>query len=66
MVASTSVPDSILSKNDLSILYHYIRESVMARFIWITHIEVKLNPADVFTKLLASGIKKPHIKITIY
>jgi Reverse transcriptase (RNA-dependent DNA polymerase) len=58
VLANTAIPESILKKKSQSIAYHFVREGC-ARDEWRTaYVNTHLNPADLLTKLLPSGVKR--------
>jgi hypothetical protein len=58
VLASCSIPDSILKKKSQSIAYHFVREGA-ARDEWRTsYVNTHDNEADLLTKLLPSGEKR--------
>ena len=59
---NTTIPESILKKKSQSLCYHYVREGV-ARNEWRTgYIKSMENPADLFTKPLASTKRQGLIR----
>ena len=66
VVTRMSVPTFTLEKNNLSICYHAVIESVAAGIHRIVHISGEFNPADLITKLLTAAVKWPHIGRIFY
>ena len=64
---NTSVPDSMLKKKSNSIAYHFVREGV-AKDEWRTsYVKTTLNPADLFTKALRSGLdRRRKVRMILY
>jgi hypothetical protein len=56
VILNTTLPSSMLKKKHNAIAYHRVREAVAARIIDFTHIESKLNVADILTKPLGNEI----------
>ena len=52
VVKSTTRPESTLKKKHNAINYHRAREAQAAGYIRIGWIDGKVNPADVFTKVI--------------
>ena len=64
---NTSVPDSMLKKKSNSIAYHFVREGA-AKDEWRTsYVKTTLNPADLFTKALRSGLdRRRKVRMILY
>ena len=59
IVKSSTMPLAALKKKHLSICYHYVQEAITAGIIWMFHIKLKDNPAN----LLAKSMALPNMKI---
>jgi hypothetical protein len=50
VVNSASLPDSKLHKRHTLLSFHRVREAITARMVIFTHIDGRINPADVLSK----------------
>jgi hypothetical protein len=46
-----------------TIIYHLVRECIVAEIIYFIHIEGKFNPSDLFTKILGWAEFWPVIQV---
>jgi hypothetical protein len=58
VIASATVPTSMLKKRHNQIAYHKIREAVAAKWLRLCHIPGEHNTADILTKFLTADKKK--------
>ena len=64
---NTSHPGSTLKKKSSGVAYHFVREGVSSDQWRTTYINTKLNPADLFTKLLKAGSDRYRkVKMLLY
>ena len=66
VVLNTSRPDSTLKKKSNSIAYHYVRESVAAKEIWIAFQRSEDNHADMLTKTQVGPERKRLAQKVLY
>jgi len=55
---NTTLLESTLKKETASVAYHYMREGVSADAWRTTYVNTKLNPVDILTKNLHSGLNR--------
>ena len=66
VVTSMSVPTSTLTKKNLGICYHAVREAVAVGIHQIVHIAGEFNPTEVLPNLLTAAVKRPHTGQILY
>ena len=67
VIHNTQRPESMVKKKSNSICHHAVRESVAMNEILTGNIASELNPADVATKLLPSGMKRDYaVSLVLY
>jgi hypothetical protein len=59
VIHNTQWPKSTLKKKSNSVCYHAVRESVAMGESLTGHISTHDNPADICTKLIPGGMKRP-------
>jgi hypothetical protein len=52
VITSSTIPQSTLNKRHNALSYHRVRESIVAKIMYLVHVEGKYNPSDILTKAL--------------
>jgi hypothetical protein len=66
VVDCSSIPQRVLQKKHNAICFHKVRESAAAGTIRVAKVDGKENLADLFTKVLASIIRKKYLGLILY
>ena len=61
VIHNTSKPESTLKKKSNEICYHAVREAVAMGEMVTAHIDTKMNPADLATKIIKTAAQRLHL-----
>ena len=66
VVTCSTIPHSKLNKLHNALLYHRVREAIVAKIIEFLHIDRKTNPANLLSKHCGHVNAWPHLKWLLF
>ena len=62
IVKNTSVPESTISKDHKSIIYHVVRESSVVEILWVGKEDIKTNLKDTLSNFVYYSRKQAVLR----
>jgi hypothetical protein len=66
VITSSTIPHSKLGKRHNALSYHRVREAIVAKILFFSHIDGKENPADILSKHCGHPQLYPHVQPLLF